>query len=165
MKEISLIACVSKDRGLGKDQSLLWHFLADMGFFKRTTLGSTVVMGSKTFASIGKPLPRRHNLVLSRGEIPGYSRDQLTVLHSPAELESYLAKIDQPVFIIGGASLYQMFIHQANRLLLTEVDATKPADTFFPEFDRQLFNRQVLETHQQDGINFEIVEYTRKARS
>ena len=71
MKNLAMIACVSADRGLGKENGLIWHFRDDMKFFRKTTSGANVVMGSKTFNSIGRPLPKRRNIVLSRGEVSG----------------------------------------------------------------------------------------------
>jgi len=160
MKDLAIIACVSSDRGLGQDNDLLWHFKDDMKFFRTTTQGATVVMGSRTFASIGsKPLPKRRNIVLSRAEI---DRAGVEVVHNETELRKLLAQTDGPKFIVGGASLYQMFIDDAEKLYLTEVAATKPADTYFPEFNRADFVRKVLAAHEQDGIKFEIVEYIRK---
>lgn len=160
MKEIALIACVSKDLGLGYDNELLWRIPEDMKFFRTTTRGATVVMGSKTFASIGKPLPGRKNVVLSRRNLD----TDVEVVHNEAELSKRLAAESGQIFIIGGASLYAMFINQADRLFLTEVDSTKPADTFFPTFDRKLYERKVLTKGQENSINYEIVEYTRKER-
>ena len=158
MKDLSLIACVSSDGGLGWDNDLLWHLKADMRFFRQTTRGATVVMGSRTYASLGRPLPERHNVVLSRGDVAG----DVTTLHSEAELRSYLANLDDKIFIIGGASLYQMFLNDATKIYLTEVQATKPADTYFPQFDHHKYTRKVLAEHLENGISFQIVEYARK---
>lgn len=158
MKNLSIIACVSADRGLGNGNELLWHFRDDMKFFRETTSGATVVMGSKTFASIGRPLPKRRNIVLSRRDLPA---DNVTVLHSEAELRKYLSSLGGEIFIIGGATLYDMFIRDAEKIYLTEVAATQPADAYFPEFDKTKFSRRVLATHGQDGIKYQIVEYAK----
>lgn len=157
MKEIISIACISQDRGLGYNNQLLWRSAEDMDFFRTTTSNHTVVMGRKTYESIGKPLPHRRNIVLSRQDIPG-----VETYHSPDELKQALAEINDEVFIIGGASLYELFLPLANRLLLTEVAATKPADTFFPEFNRHDYYRKVLKTFMLDDTRAEIVEYTKK---
>lgn len=159
MKSLNIIANVSKDGALGKAGELIWRIPEDQRFFKNTTLGSVVVMGRKTFASIGKPLPERRNVILSshRQDIPG-----LEWCTSGDELKHLLAETPEDVFIIGGASLYQMFLNQADKLYLTEVDATKPADTFFPEFDKSQFTRQVLQTGEYEGVKYQIVKYTRR---
>lgn len=158
MKNLNLIACISNDYGLGWDGDLLWHIPEDMQFFKHTTLDSIVVMGRKTFESIGRPLPRRENIVLSRREMPC---DDVKSFTSPEKLIEYLQSQTKPVFIIGGASLYQMFIEQAEKIFLTEVDSSKPADTYFPKFNKELFHRKVLQSGEQDGIQYQIVEYSR----
>lgn len=159
MKNLNLIACVSKDYGLGKDGDLLWHIPEDMQFFKQTTLGSIVVMGRKTLESIGRALPNRENLVLSRQAL---QYDNIETFNNPETLIKHLESQNQPIFIIGGASLYQMFIDEAEKIYLTEVDSTKPADTYFPKFDQQLFHRQVLQTGEHDNIKYQIIEYSRK---
>lgn len=157
MKNLYMIACVSKDNGLGKDGGLLWQFPEDMQFFRETTIGSVVVMGRKTFESIGRPLPKRENVVLSRQDVPG-----VLTFHTQAELDEYLESAEGAKFIIGGASLYEMYLDKAEKIYLTEVAAVKPADTYFPEFDKARYLRKVLKTGQQSNINYEIVVYERQ---
>lgn len=163
MKNLCMIACVSQDGGLGQGGELLWHIPEDMKFFRQTTQDSTVVMGRKTFESIGRPLPKRENIILSSRplEIAGVRSFQ-----SQESLEDYLKSLDPAhnIYIIGGASLYQMFLEQADKLYLTEVAARKPADTYFPTFDRAEFDRQVLGEGDYEGIKYQFVEYARKAR-
>lgn len=161
MKNLAMIACISSDGGLGKDNELLWHFKDDMNFFRETTRGATVVMGSKTFASINnKPLPKRRNIVLSRSEVAG---DNIEVVHSEPKLRELLETINGPKYIIGGAALYKMFIDDAEQIFLTEVEAKKPADTYFPEFDKSNFVKKPLAEHEDAGTKYQIVEYLRKA--
>ena len=160
MKGLSMIACISQDRGLGNQGQLLWSFPEDMQFFKQTTTGHPVVMGSKTFQSIGRPLPGRENIVLSRREIDA----GVKVFHNKAALDEYLERIESEKFIIGGASLYDMYLDEAEILYLTEVNGTKPADTFFPEFDQAKYRRKVLKTYRNDldSTEFNIVKYTKR---
>lgn len=158
IKDLCLIACISQDYGIGITGDLIWHIPEDMRFFRETTQGNTVVMGRKTYESIGnKPLPKRENVVLSRQDVTGAK-----ACHNEAELRQYLQNIHSRIFIIGGSSLYQMFINDAKKIYLTEVDAVQPADTFFPEFNKSMFTRKVLQDGLRDGIKYEIVEYTRK---
>lgn len=159
MKNLSIIACISQDNGIGKDGQLIWKIPADMKFFRETTTGGIVVMGRKTYTSIGRPLPHRRNIVLTRQNL---SDDSAICFNDYGQLCEYLAQQDQPIYIIGGASLYQMFIDQAEKLYLTEVNSTKPADTFFPDFDRSQFSRRVISSGTQDDITYNIIEYTRK---
>lgn len=161
MRGLCMIACVSQDRGLGYKGELLWNLPEDMKFFRQTTTGHPVVMGSKTFQSIGRPLPKRENIVLSRGEIDA----DVTVFHDKVELDKYLETLDGDKFIIGGASLYSMYLDQAETLYLTEVEGEKPADTFFPKFDTGKYDREVIKTcvSDLDQTEFNIVKYTKRA--
>lgn len=154
-----MIACISKDRGIGRDNALLWQIPEDMKFFRQTTMGNMVIMGRKTFTSIGRTLPKRENVVLSR-----HPQDVPSVkwCTSKSELDELLTRDATEKFIIGGASLYNMYIDAAETLYLTEVDATKPASEFFPEFDKSKYLRQVLNTGEDNGIKYEIIKYSRR---
>ncbi len=158
MKDLYLIACISKDFGLGSRGQLLWHIKEDMTFFRQSTTGHPVIMGSKTYTSIGRPLPKRQNVVLShRDDFPA----DVIVCHDLTELDRYLVETPGPKYILGGASLYAQYLDRADKLFLTEVAATQPADVFFPEFDKSQYSLKVLQTGQQDNISYEIVEYTK----
>ncbi len=159
MKNLAMIACVSRDGGLGKDNDLLWRFPEDQKFFRETTMGATIVMGSKTFDSIGRALPGRENIVLSREEI---TADGIKVFHDRADLDAYLELLPGQKFIIGGASLYKMYLPEAEVMYLTEMDAKKPADVFFPEFDHIKYSTTILQTGDTNGVNYRMIKYTRK---
>ncbi len=159
MKNLAMIACVSRDGGLGKGNDLLWRFAEDQKFFRETTMGAVVVMGSNTFDSIGRVLPGRENVVLSRFEV---NADGVKVFHDKAKLDEYLAELQGDIFIIGGASLYKLYLPEAETIYLTEVDAEKPADVFFPEFDRSQYDAEVLQTGEAQGVKYRIVKYSRK---
>jgi len=159
MKDLCMIACVSRDGGLGKDGELLWHIPEDMRFFRQTTQGSAVAMGRKTFASIGRALPGRTNLVLSRHPV---GASGVTWCNSTEALKAQLAELPGKKFIIGGASLYEMFLPEAEAIYLTEIDGVKPADTYFPEFDKSEFTRTVVQAGASDGIKYEMARYDRK---
>lgn len=160
MKDLAMIACVSKDGGLGYQGDLLWRFKEDQKFFRETTMGHPIIMGGKTFTSIGRPLSGRDNIILSHSM---QDCDGVQVFANKSELEQYLQNTPGQKFIIGGASLYTMFLPEADKIYLTEVDATKPADVFFPEFDRAEYERRVLKVVEFDDVKYQIVEYTRKA--
>lgn len=158
MDNLSIVACVSKDMGLGVAGKLLWRIPEDMRFFKELTMGGVVVMGRKTFESIGNPLPGRQNVVLSRQPLAVNGVDWCT---NPEELDEYLSHQTKTKYIIGGAALYDLYIDRAQKIYLTEVDGVKQADTFFPKFDKSKFERKVLQAGESDGIKYEIVEYSR----
>lgn len=159
MKNLAMIACVSSDGGLGKDNDLLWRFPEDQKFFRQTTTGSAVVMGSKTFASIGRALPGRENIVLSRHVV---ADDSVKTFSDKSQLDQYLSSMAGQKFIIGGASLYEAYLPEAETIYLTEVDATKPADVFFPTFDRTLYDAEVLQTGETDGVKYRMIKYSKK---
>lgn len=158
MKNLYMIACVSRDGGLGKDGKLLWQIPVDIQFFRATTMGHPVIMGRKTFASIGRALPGRKNIVLSRQK----GGDPAVQWCDEAELYAWLEATPGPKFIIGGASLYQKFLPEAETIYLTEVDGVRSADAYFPEFDKSQFERIVLKGGTDANCNYQIVKYVRK---
>ncbi len=146
---LSIIAVIGKNRELGKDNDLLWHLPADLKRFRDITRGHPVIMGRKTFESIGHPLPNRMNIVISRQEkIPG-----VIVVHSLDEAIEK-AKGDKEIFVIGGGSVYAAAIDRVDRLYLTVVDAVSPeADTFFPDYSR--FTKVIEESvHEENGMKY-----------
>ncbi len=146
---LSIIAVIGKNRELGKDNDLIWHLPGDMKRFRQITTGHPVIMGRKTFESIGRPLPNRLNIIISHQKnIAG-----VTVVPSLDEAIA-VAGNDPEIFIIGGGSIYAQAIDKTDRLYLTIVDATAPeADIFFPDYSR--FTKVIEETLQEEnGINF-----------
>lgn len=153
---ISIIACVGKNNELGKDNELCFHIKEDMDFFKRKTRDKTVLMGRKTYESIGHPLPYRVNYVVTRGE------REIAGVVICTDLNLFLQNTKEEVFVIGGASIYKQALPYTDVIYLTEVDAEADADAFFPEFDKTLFKRKVLRGGEEDGVKFKMVKYTRK---
>lgn len=161
MKNLAIIACISEDGGLGKGGDLLWHIPEDMQFFKQTTMGGVVVMGRKTFESIGRALPGRENLVLSQSDI---ERDDVRSFKSKAELDEYLRNTTKNKFIIGGSSLYEMYLPEVDKMYLTKVAAAKPADVYFPKYDESEFTMQKIKHGEHQDIKYQIFEYQRKVK-
>ena len=138
---ISLIAAVGKNNELGLDNHLIFNIPGDLKFFRNTTLGKTVIMGRKTYESIGKLLPKRINIVVSNSL---KETDGITIINSFEEvLEKYLNS-EEEVFIIGGESLYNYFINYAQNIYLTKVYANAVADKYFPSFDENNYNQTLL---------------------
>ena len=152
---ISLIAAVGKNNELGIDNHLLWSLKEDMKFFRTTTNNHTVVMGKNTYLSIGRPLPNRENIVITHNNIDG-----LTCISEPEKVLD-LAK-NQEIFIIGGAKIYEYFIPYADNIYLTEIEDTKEADSFFPTFNKDNYNREVLNALEENNIKYSFVKYTKK---
>lgn len=151
------IAAVGKDKELGKDNDLVWHFSEDMKFFRRQTKGHSVVMGRKTFESLPSMLPGRHHIVISRSkpQLPE-EVEVFETLH--AFLEAYKDK-DEDIYVIGGREIYHQLLPYAKILYLTEINATCQADVFFPDFDASLYHRTVLGKESEDGIDYQFVKY------
>lgn len=135
---LSLIAALGENRVIGVDNSMPWHLPGDFKYFKATTLGKPIIMGRKTWDSLGRPLPGRLNLVVSRQ--PGLTLDGAEVFASLAEAvtraEAWAAEQGvAEVMLIGGAQLYQLGLAQADRLYLTRVELSPEGDAWFPEID------------------------------
>lgn len=155
---ISLIAAVGKNLELGKDNALLWNLPGDMKFFRTTTAGHTVVMGRLTYESIGRPLPKRRNIVISRN--PDYNPEGVEVF---ASLDEALCACDNDCFVIGGAMIYKLSLPIADELILTEVENEYPdADVYFPSFEKELYEKEVLLENEDDGVKYKHVKYTKK---
>lgn len=163
---IVLIACVGKNYELGKDNKLIFNLGDDKAFFLRKTLFKSVLMGRKTYESIGHGLEGRINYVVtSRNDIHDPEiqiiPDVADFLETYRALE-YTAHAPHDIFVIGGASVYKQALPYADVIYLTEVDADAEADTYFPEFDKSQYRREVLAWGGEMGIKFEIVKYERR---
>lgn len=158
MKNLTIIAAIGKNHELGKNNDLIWKLPNDLEFFKEKTTGKTIVMGSKTFASLGRLLPNRRHIVLTLGN-EKYP-EEVIVYHSVEELLKNIS--DEEIFIIGGASIYKAFINIANKMYLTEINEEADADVYFPEFIKEQWNREVVGYNEDNGIKYEHVLYVKK---
>lgn len=150
---LSIIAAIGKNRELGKENHLLWTIPGDLPRFKQLTNGHPVIMGRKTFQSIGRPLSGRTNIVISSDE--SFSSDGTIVARSIEEAIILAQKSDGngEIFVIGGGSIYSQSIQRADRLYLTLVDSEAEADTFFPEYSQ--FSKVISsEPHESDGLKY-----------
>ncbi|OGI95434.1 hypothetical protein A2917_02635 [Candidatus Nomurabacteria bacterium RIFCSPLOWO2_01_FULL_42_17] len=149
---ISLIAAIGKNNELGKGNTLLWHMPADMKHFRDTTALHAVVMGRKTFESIGKPLPNRRNVMITRDV--NYKQKGVEIVHSLAAALDLFPDQNEEIFIIGGAEIYKQTMPIADRLYITHIEAEdKTADTFFPEIIPVVWNEVSHEEHGSDEKN------------
>lgn len=157
---ISIIAAIaSGNRALGKDNKLIYRIHEDLQRFKKLTSGHPVIMGRKTFESIGKPLPNRTNIVITHD--PSYATEGIVVVHSLDEaLRLVQLKGDDEVFIIGGGQIYQEAISKADKLYLTIVEGSPDADTFFPDYPD--FTKKVFEEdHESGGLKYKFLDLER----
>ncbi|MGD6781194.1 dihydrofolate reductase [Sutcliffiella horikoshii] len=130
---ISIIVATDRNNLIGKDNDLPWRIPADLAYFKKVTMGSTIVMGRKTYESIGKPLPYRRNIILSRQD---FHAEGCETLHSLEEVQQ-LNKDGEELFIIGGAHIFKEALPIADFLYLTYIDEEFVGDTYFPEINEQ----------------------------
>ena len=158
---VSVIAALARNRVIGIENRLPWRLPEDLAHFKALTLNHPILMGRKTFESLGRPLPGRTNIVITRN--PGYRRDGCLVADSiPAALA--LCRDAAEVFFIGGAELYGQAIPLADRLYLTEVDIEAEGDARFPDYDRSAFREISRESHtgeKGDALEFDFAVYER----
>jgi dihydrofolate reductase len=152
--QLTAIVAMTPERVIGRDGKLPWNLPADLAFFKRTTSGHPIVMGRKTFDSIGRPLPKRRNIVLTRD--PNWSADGVEVIHQPCELRE-LTGMAGRVFIIGGSDIYAAFLPDLEDLLVTHVFENHPGDVWFPEFESRFPESDVIECH----ADFEVRRHFR----
>jgi dihydrofolate reductase len=160
---ISLIAAVARNGAIGKGNALLCHISEDLKFFKRTTLGAPVLMGRKTWDSIGRPLPGRRNIVITRQ--PGWQADGAERAGSLAEAIALAGDVPK-AFVIGGGEIYREALPLVDELVLTELDADFDADAFFPAWDRAQFSAEPGEFQTSpEGLRYRWVTYRRIAPS
>lgn len=162
---VSLIVAASLNHGIGKDNQLPWHLPADLKFFKQTTMGCPVVMGRKTFQSIGRTLPGRKNVVITRdAAFNSDGKFEITFASGLPEALEQL-KDDKEVFIIGGGEIFKQSMAIANTIYLTVVNTVLEADVFFPEIDSAIFELVWEEKHSADEKNtydYTFQKYQRK---
>ena len=184
--EKCIIVAIADNNAIGRDNALLWHISEDLKFFRRTTSGHPVIMGRKTYESIGRPLPKRTNIVVSRGsEAPegtllaasleeAFAKAEASVLETASadSAQAFAAgsstssdPCQSRCFVIGGGQIYAQALELADRLIVTHVHTViEKADTFFPEIDSQRWKvdrRSELYTDEETGYAFEFVEYIR----
>ena len=157
---VSAIVAAADNNAIGKDNELLWHLPNDLRFFKQTTSGHAVIMGRKTYESVGKPLPNRRNLVVTRQK--DYVLEGAEVVHS---LEAALARCadETEVFIVGGEEIYRQALPITHRVYLTRVHANLPGDAYFPSLDERDCVLVSEEKHNPDerhayGYSFQVYE-------
>lgn len=158
-KQITLVVAMDVQRGIGIDNQLPWHLPEDLAHFKRVTLGYPIIMGRKTFDSIGRPLPKRRNIVVTRNA--DWSHDGVEVAGSLQEAVALAG--DEPASIIGGAQIFHESMGLADRMIITHIDGVYRCDTFFPEIDPATWIETAREEHRSaDGVAFAFVTYERR---
>lgn len=164
-----MIAAMTPDYVIGKDNQMLWHLPADFKFFKQTTLGKPIIMGRKTFESIGRPLPGRLNIVLSKGaqaphpDVVLVNTVEQAIQTAQAELEN---KNESEIMVIGGGVIYELFLPFADRLYITEVNTKIEGDAYFPAIDKnnwQEVERILGEVDEKNKLAHQFITYQKIA--
>jgi dihydrofolate reductase len=147
----TIVVAMDRNNGIGNENQLLWHLPADLKHFKTITSGHPIIMGRKTFESIGKPLPNRTNIVISRKT--DWFQEGILIVGSVKEALKFAKKIDEDIFIIGGGNIYGQTLDLADKLEVTLVDVSLPSDTFFPEIDQKVWLKTGEACHESDEKN------------
>lgn len=154
---VSMVVAIGPKREIGHNNKLLWHLPEDLKNFKKITTGKAILMGRKTFESIGKPLPNRKNIVLTRDE--NFKREGVDVIHDPLMAFDlaldYDDSDDSELMIIGGEEIFKIYLPYTQRIYLSEVEYQGPADAFFPELVGEW---KEIESKQFEGFHFKIIE-------
>jgi dihydrofolate reductase len=157
--QLTLVVAMDAQRGIGVDNQLPWHLPEDLAHFKRVTLGRPIIMGRKTFDSIGRPLPKRRNIVVTRNR--GWAHEGVEAAGSLQEAMALAG--DEQASIIGGAQIFIESMRIADRMIVTHIDGVYRCDTFFPEIDAAVWTVAAREDHRsEDGVAFSFVTYERK---
>ncbi len=164
MSIITIIAAIANNNALGKDNDLIWHLPADLKRFKKVTTGHHILMGRNTYESIGKPLPNRTTVIITRNK--EYKADGCIVVNS-IEKAIEVAKSDEHIYIIGGAQIYKqaMVTNLVDQLDITQVHESFEADVFFPEIDLDTWKESAKEGFKADEKNkhdYSFISYTKR---
>lgn len=157
--KLSIIAAIGQNNELGINNQLIWHLKKDMKFFKETTINHKIVMGRKTFESLPKLLVNREHIILTKQNI---NLPNVKIFHDISSFLKAYENLDEEIFNIGGQSLYKELLEYADKLYLTEIEATSKADAYFPIFDKNDFEKEILSDAEEDGIKYKHVLYKRR---
>ncbi|GHF78341.1 type 3 dihydrofolate reductase [Thalassotalea marina] len=156
MTILSMIVAHADDRVIGKDNDMPWHLPADLAYFKKTTLGKPVIMGRKTYESIGRPLPGRLNIVISRDA--SYQAEGVTTVLSVDKALEVAGDVEE-IMVIGGGAIYAHCLDKADRLYITHIKAKVDGDTTFPAYDLQFWNKVSSELRPADDKNLYDLDF------
>ncbi len=158
-QKVSIIVALAKNHVIGKDNQIPWHIPADLQYFKKITLGKPMIMGRKNYESIGRPLPGRKNIILTRDK--NFSAEGCTIVHSKDEAIAATDGVAE-IMIIGGGAIYEMFMDDADMLYLTEIDSEVDGDVFFPEYSKSQWKEVSREAGENNmDWNYDYVVYSR----
>ena len=160
--KITLVAAIASNNVIGKENSLPWNIPEDLKRFKQMTSGNTILMGRKTFDSIGRPLPNRQNIVMTKDE--NFEREGIKVINDFDEALELIKESNEDVFVIGGSKIYELFEPVANKLAITRILKDFEGDAFFPDINWELWQIEKEENFFDEKSNIEckLIEYSKK---
>ena len=160
---LSIIVAIAKNNAIGKDNKLLWHLPDDLKRFKKFTTGHTIIMGRKTFESLGRVLPNRHHIILCNDSEMNIDDANVEILDDISKLEKYINS-EEENFVIGGATMYKLLMPYCNKMYITEIDKEFDGDVYFPEISANEWKVTEREDGPEDNENdfkYEYVTYER----
>jgi dihydrofolate reductase len=159
---VTIIAAIGHGRALGKSNDLLWRIPDDLKRFKALTTGHPIVMGRKTFESIGKPLPNRTSIIITRD--PNWHFEGVITAGSIEEALEKARLLDSAIFVVGGGQIYEQAVPFVDRLCLTLIDATKDADIYFPAYESAFTKITYHEDREHEGLKYRWVDLAREGK-
>lgn len=161
---LSIIVAVAKNNAIGKDNKLLWHLPEDLKRFKRLTMNKNIIMGRKTFESLGRVLPNRKHIVLCNDMNLNIDDENVLVLDDISKLDNYINSKEEN-FVIGGATIYKLLMPYVSKLYVTHIDENFDGDVYFPEIDLNIWEKICEEdgvTNEENPYSYKYVTYIRK---
>lgn len=161
---LSIIVAIAKNNAIGKDNKLIWHLPEDLKRFKELTTGRTIIMGRKTFESLGRVLPNRKHIVITRNKDLKIQNEMVECITDTKELEQYINSKEE-LFVIGGATIYKMLMPYTKKMYITKIDEEFEADTYFPVIDEKEWkveNREKGKKDEKNPYEYEYITYIRE---
>lgn len=161
---LSIIVAVAKNNVIGKDNKLIWHLPEDLKRFKKLTTKHTIIMGRKTFESLGRVLPKRKHIILSHNKNYEVDNENVEVVHSVDDIKKYIDS-EEENFVIGGAGIYKLLLPYTKKLYITKINEEFDGDVFFPQIDENEFevvSREIGKRDEKNDMDYEYIDYIRK---
>ncbi len=159
---LTIIVAIAKNNVIGKDNKLIWHLPEDLKRFKEITTGKTIIMGKNTFISLGRILPNRKHVVLTRDKEYKIEQEQVEIVHEIEEIKKYIED-EEEHFVIGGASIYNLLMPYTNKMYVTRIDQEFEGDVYFPEIKKEWkeIEREKGKKNEKNPYDYEYITYIR----
>ena len=161
---LSIIVAKAKNNIIGKENKLIWHLPEDLKHFKELTTGHTIIMGRKTFESLGRVLPNRKHIVFSQNPDFKVNDENVEIVHSMLQIQEYIEN-EQENFVIGGAMIYNLLMPYVSKMYVTQIEKNFEGDAFFPRIDENIWeeiSREKGIKNEENNLDYEYITYIRK---